>query len=70
MPDSFFHHVYKNIFYGFLKDFKVFAMKGSVVDLAVGFIIGGAFVKIISSLVEDVIVPLVAVLTGKSRKCL
>ncbi|HTN47300.1 MAG TPA: large conductance mechanosensitive channel protein MscL [Flavipsychrobacter sp.] len=43
---------------GFMKEFKEFALKGNVMDLAVGVIIGGAFGKIVSSLVEDVITPL------------
>jgi len=43
---------------GFVKEFKEFALKGSVMDLAIGVIIGAAFGKIISSLVEDVITPL------------
>ncbi len=43
---------------GMLKEFKEFAMKGNVVDLAVAVIIGGAFGKIINSLVEDIITPL------------
>jgi len=43
---------------GFIKEFKEFALKGNVVDLAVGVIIGGAFGKIVSSLIEDVITPL------------
>ena len=51
----------------FIKDFKAFAMKGSVIDLAVGVIIGGAFGKIVTALVEDVIMPLVGVLTGKGE---
>lgn len=42
----------------FIKEFKEFAFKGNVIDLAVGVIIGGAFGKIVSSLVEDVITPL------------
>jgi large conductance mechanosensitive channel len=42
---------------GMMKEFKEFASKGSVVDLAVGVIIGGAFGKIVASLVEDVIMP-------------
>ena len=46
------------------KDFKEFAMRGNVVDLAVGVIIGGAFGKIVSSLVNDIIMPIIAVLTG------
>ncbi|MBC8591215.1 large conductance mechanosensitive channel protein MscL [Wansuia hejianensis] len=47
-----------------LKDFKEFAMKGNVVDLAVGVVIGGAFGKIVTSLVEDIIMPLVGRLIG------
>jgi large conductance mechanosensitive channel len=43
---------------GFVKEFKDFAVKGNVVDLAIGVIIGGAFGKIVSSLIEDVITPL------------
>ncbi|WP_374463802.1 large conductance mechanosensitive channel protein MscL [Chryseobacterium sp.] len=44
---------------GFVKEFKEFAFKGNVIDLAVGVIIGAAFGKIVSSLVEDVITPLI-----------
>jgi large conductance mechanosensitive channel len=47
-----------------LKEFKEFAMKGSVVDLAVGVVIGGAFGKIVTSLVDDIIMPLVGLLLG------
>jgi len=47
-----------------LKEFKEFAMRGNVLDLAVGVIIGGAFGKIISSLVEDVIMPPIGKLLG------
>lgn len=43
---------------GFVQEFKTFAFKGNVIDLAVGVIIGAAFGKIVSSLVEDVITPL------------
>ncbi len=43
---------------GFLKEFKEFAVKGNMMDLAIGVIIGGAFGKIVTSLVEDVITPL------------
>lgn len=46
------------------KDFKEFAMKGNVVDLAVAVIIGAAFGKIVTSLVEDIIMPVVGKLTG------
>lgn len=47
-----------------LKEFKEFAVKGNVVDLAVGVIIGGAFGKIVTSLVNDIIMPIFSVLTG------
>jgi large conductance mechanosensitive channel len=47
------------------KEFKDFAMKGNVIDLAVGVIIGGAFGKIVSSLVSDIITPLIGLLLGK-----
>ncbi len=48
----------------FFKEFKDFAMKGNVVDMAVGVIIGAAFGKIVSSLVDDIIMPLIGVATG------
>jgi len=48
-----------------LSEFKEFAVKGNVVDLAVGFIIGGAFGKIVSSIVNDVIMPPIGLLLGK-----
>lgn len=47
-----------------LKEFKEFISKGSVMDLAVGVIIGGAFAKIVSSLVNDIIMPIVGLLLG------
>ncbi len=47
-----------------LKEFKEFAMKGNVVDLAIGVIIGAAFGKIVASLVEDVIMPIIGGITG------
>ncbi|MDO5760725.1 MAG: large conductance mechanosensitive channel protein MscL, partial [Bacteroidota bacterium] len=47
-----------------IKEFKQFAVRGNVVDMAVGVIIGGAFGKIVSSLVNDVIMPLIGILTG------
>ena len=49
---------------GFVKEFKEFAVKGSVMDLAVGVIIGGAFGKIIDSVVKDLIMPLVSSVIG------
>lgn len=51
----------------FLEDFKKFAMRGNVVDMAVGIIIGGAFGKIVSSLVADVIMPPIGLLIGGSQ---
>ena len=48
-----------------LKEFKDFAVKGNVVDMAVGVIIGGAFGKIVGSLVEDVIMPPIGLVLGK-----
>ena len=49
---------------GFIKEFKEFAMKGNVMDMAVGVIIGGAVGKIVSSLVDDVLMPIIGKLTG------
>jgi large conductance mechanosensitive channel len=49
---------------GFISEFKEFAMKGNVMDMAVGVIIGGAFGKIVSSLVDNVLMPLVGLVTG------
>lgn len=48
----------------FLSDFKKFAMKGNVVDMAVGVIIGGAFGKIVTSVVNDIIMPPIGLLVG------
>ena len=48
----------------FLQDFKSFAMKGNVIDMAVGVIIGGAFGKIVSSVVADIIMPPLGLLVG------
>ena len=50
---------------GLIKEFKAFAMKGNVIDLAVGVIIGAAFSKIVASLVSDLIMPAFGVLFGK-----
>ncbi|MCD8072155.1 MAG: large-conductance mechanosensitive channel protein MscL [Alistipes sp.] len=49
---------------GFLKDFKAFAMRGNVIDLAVGVVVGGAFGQIVNSLVADVIMPPIGILIG------
>lgn len=48
----------------FLQDFKAFAMRGNVMDMAVGVIIGGAFGKIITSVVSDIIMPPIGLLVG------
>lgn len=47
-----------------LKEFKTFIMRGNVMDMAVGIIIGGAFGKIVTSLVNDIIMPVISILTG------
>ncbi len=47
------------------KEFKEFALKGNIMDMAIGVIIGGAFQKIVTSLVNDLIMPAIAVFTGK-----
>lgn len=49
----------------FFADFKAFIMKGNIIDMAVGVVIGGAFGKIVTSLVADIITPLISILTGK-----
>ncbi len=49
---------------GFVKEFKEFSIKGNVVDMAIGIIIGGAFGKIVSSFVEDVLMPPIGILMG------
>ncbi len=48
----------------FLEEFKAFAMRGNVVDMAVGVVIGGAFGKITTSIVNDIIMPCISMLTG------
>jgi len=50
-----------------LKDFKTFAMRGNVIDLAVGVIIGGAFGRIVTSLVNDILMPVIGLLTGGQK---
>ncbi|MCD1116870.1 large conductance mechanosensitive channel protein MscL [Chryseobacterium turcicum] len=50
---------------GFIKEFKEFAVKGNAFDLAVGVIIGGAFGKIVTSVIDDLIMPIVAAIVGK-----
>jgi large conductance mechanosensitive channel len=49
---------------GFVKEFKEFAMRGSVVDLAIGVVIGAAFGKIVTSMVDDLIMPVIGFITG------
>lgn len=48
----------------FVEEFKAFAVKGNVIDMAVGVIIGGAFGKIVTSLVNDIFMPIISLLTG------
>ncbi len=48
----------------FIEEFKAFAMRGNVVDLAVAVVIGGAFGKIVTSFTNDIIMPIIGVLTG------
>ncbi|MEG0328098.1 MAG: large-conductance mechanosensitive channel protein MscL [Erysipelothrix sp.] len=48
----------------FLNEFKEFAMQGNVLDMAIGVVIGGAFGKIVTSLVNDIITPLISIITG------
>ena len=50
----------------FLKDFKEFAVKGNVIDMAVGIIIGGAFGKILSSFVNDIVMPPIGMMLGNA----
>ena len=52
---------------GFVKEFKEFAMRGNVLDMAVGIVIGGAFGKIVSSFVADLMTPLLGLLVGGSK---
>ena len=49
---------------GFISEFKTFIMRGNVIDLAVGVIIGGAFQKIVNSVVNGIVMPLISLLTG------
>ncbi len=51
---------------GFFADFRNFIMRGNVIDMAVGVVVGGAFSKIVSSLVADIITPFITLLTGKA----
>ena len=51
---------------GFIKEFKAFAVKGNVMDMAVGVIIGGAFGKIVTSLVNDILMPPISALMGNT----
>ena len=50
---------------GFVSEFKEFIMRGNVIDLAVGVIIGGAFQAIVSSLVDDILMPVIGIILGK-----
>ncbi len=50
---------------GFIKDFKAFAMKGNLADLAIGVVIGAAFGKVISAFIDGMVLPLVGMISGK-----
>jgi len=60
------HNNRRNFPIKFFKEFKDFASKGNVIELAVAVVIGAAFGKIVSSLVDDIIMPLVGILVGKN----
>ena len=49
----------------FMEEFKAFALRGNVMDMAIGVVIGGAFQKIVNSLVNDIIMPVISILIGK-----
>ena len=57
----------KNIATGWVSEFKTFALKGNVIDMAIGVIIGGAFGKIVTSLVNDIIMPTISLLFGDGK---
>ncbi len=52
---------------GFFQDFKAFAMRGNVMDLAVGVVIGGAFGKIVTAMVDDILMPVIGMATGGQK---
>lgn len=52
---------------GFFQDFKAFAMRGNVMDLAVGVVIGGAFGKIVTAMVDDILMPIIGMATGGQK---
>jgi large conductance mechanosensitive channel protein len=66
MPATVIRYCRRRVSDGMLKEFREFAMRGNVLDLAVGVIIGGAFGKIVSSLVTDVLMPPLGMLLGKA----
>ena len=51
----------------FIEEFKAFALRGNVMDMAIGVIIGGAFSKIVSSLVNDILMPALGAVTGGAK---
>ena len=67
MPNYLFKRLTKQSIMGLLQEFKTFALKGNVIDMAVGVIIGGAFGKIVTSLVNDIIMPPLGMLIGKVK---
>jgi large conductance mechanosensitive channel len=60
------HFLIQGIFMGLMSEFKEFALRGNVIDLAIGVVIGGAFGKIVTSLVNDLIMPGVSYVIGTS----
>jgi large conductance mechanosensitive channel len=64
MKEKIFKPYKSNLVMSFLSDFKAFAMRGNVIDMAVGVIIGGAFGKIVTSVVNDIIMPPLGLLVG------
>jgi large conductance mechanosensitive channel len=60
------HFLIQGIFMGLISEFKEFALRGNVIDLAIGVVIGGAFGKIVTSLVNDLIMPGVSYVIGTS----
>ena len=59
--------MFKKLKPAWVDEFKKFALKGNVVDMAIGVIIGGAFSKIVTSLVKDIITPAISMLTGDTK---
>ena len=63
-PPYFIYLHFKQTFMGFIKEFKEFAMQGSLVDIAVAFVLGGAFGKVVSSFTDGIVSPLIGMIGG------